>query len=57
MSNSEPPDDDDDDEGGVAVLQADGFDLSCDEAPEADPHAADMAADRYQRDIDARASQ
>lgn len=55
MFNLEPPDEEDDppeDEGGMDALQADGFDLSCDEAPGADEHAADAAADRYQRDIE-----
>lgn len=41
------PENDDD---GLAALDADGFDL--DDGPDED--AADRAADRYERDIDAR---
>lgn len=42
------PEEDDD---GMAALEDEGFDLDCD-GP--DEHAADLASDRYQRDIDAR---
>lgn len=41
---------DEDAERGLATLEADGFDL--DDGP--DERAADAAADRYQRDIEAR---
>ena len=56
MSNTEPPDDDDldEDEGGMDALERDGFDLG-DDGP--DEYAADAAADRYERELDARASQ
>lgn len=49
MCNTAPPVGDD--EGGMDALEADGFDLGPDE------YAADQAADRHQRDQDARASQ
>ena len=59
MFNTAPPDeeDDPDDEGGIDTLERDGFDLSCDDAPEADEHAAGVAADAYQRGLDRTASQ
>ena len=48
LGNTEPPDDDDE-----------PFDSEFDQGPDAGPdeHAADVAADRYHRDIDERASQ
>ncbi len=42
------------DEDGMSTLEAEGFDLDDDDP---DEHAADLAADRYERDLDARASQ
>lgn len=49
--NPEDDDGDDGDDDGMAALEEDGFDLS---GSEPDDHAANMAADRYERDIDAR---